>query len=346
VYIASGEMPDIAIVNNPTDMQEYAASGVLVPLSDSVVDQLYSNYHPDWIEMGSYQDVPYGVFFQVATRSLVWYPKVAFENMRYEIPQSWEELSSLENQIISDGSIPWCVGIESGGATGWTASDWIEDIVIRTAGPDLYDRWVNHEIPFTHPAIAEAFEVLADIWFDPQLVYGGTESIPSTHFGEAVLPMFDDTIGCWLNRQGSFISFWLPSEIQDDLENQLGVFPFPAIEDQYGTPLIVTGGQYVAFSDRPEVMAFLEFLATGEATTPWIEAGNYFFPHWDQDISAYDSNLEFEQALLLQNATFLRWDASDLMPDSVRSAFWSELTNWLLGQDLDTTLENIEANWP
>ena len=42
-----------------------------------------------------------------------------------------------------------------------------------------------------------------------------------------------------------------------------------------------------------------------------------------------------------------RFDGSDMMPSAVGAGtFWSEMTNWVKGQDDKTTLDNIEKSWP
>ena len=106
---------------------------------------------------------------------MVWYPKAAFDAAGYKVPETWDEMLALSDQIVADGSTPWCVGFESGGATGWPATDWMEDIMLRTAGTDTYDKWVAHEIPFNDPAVEHAGEVFGDIMFHEGYVLGGAE---------------------------------------------------------------------------------------------------------------------------------------------------------------------------
>ena len=53
-------------------------------------------------------------------------------------------------------------------ATGWVLTDWLEDVMLREVGPDVYDQWVNHEIPFNDPkVIAQArLDGIPDNWMD------------------------------------------------------------------------------------------------------------------------------------------------------------------------------------
>jgi alpha-glucoside transport system substrate-binding protein len=97
--------------------------------------------------------------FSADIKSLVWYRPDVFAAKGYEVPTTWDEMEALMEQMVANGDTPWAIGLESGAASGWPATDWIEDIMLRTAGPDVYDQWVNHEIPWTDPRVQEAFEI-------------------------------------------------------------------------------------------------------------------------------------------------------------------------------------------
>jgi alpha-glucoside transport system substrate-binding protein len=328
-------------------MMRFAEAGELVELWPEIIESIESNYAPVWKDLGSYNGTPYGVFHRVNAKSLVWYPKKAFEAAGYEVPTTWDELIALSDQIVADGGTPWCVGMESGAATGWVGTDWMEDIMLRTAGPEVYDQWVNHEIAFNSDPVKNAAGYIEQIWFAPDYVLGGTTSILTEHFAEASLPMFNDPPGCYLFRQGNFvINFW-PEEIQNNLDEEVGVFGFPEIDPEWGTPALGGGDQVVAFEDRPEVRRYMEYLTTGESAELWAKAGGALFPHKDQDLSWYQTDIERTAAELILNAKVFRFDASDLMPAEVGAgSFWSGMVDWVGGTDLDTVLAEIEESWP
>jgi alpha-glucoside transport system substrate-binding protein len=347
VRVEAGDAPDIAAVPQPGMMKRFAANGKLVALWPEIIAKIDANYAPAWKDLGSYEGNVYGVFHRVNVKSLVWYPKEAFEMMEYQIPKTWDELLALSDQMVSDGITPWCIGVESGAATGWAATDWMEDIMLRTAGPDVYDQWVDHEIPFNDPAVKKAAEMMADIWLNPDYVLGGATSIVSTYFGDAPKPMFDDPPQCMLHRQGNFITGFFPEDIQADLEAKVGLFGLPGIDPQWGTPVLGGGDQYVMFNDRPEVRQFMEFLTTWASAESWAEAGGALFPHKDQNLDAYPDALARAQAELLVNAEVFRFDASDLMPAEVGAgSFWSGMVDLVNGKSIDDVLSAIEASWP
>ncbi|MFW5940543.1 MAG: ABC transporter substrate-binding protein [Chloroflexota bacterium] len=343
----AGDPPDIAALPQPGLMRDFAQKGSLVALPDDIVGQIEANYAPVWLDLGSSDGTPYGVFHRVNVKSLVWYPVPEFEEAGYEIPETWDELEALQQQMVDDGGTPWCIGMESGGATGWVATDWVEDLMLRLHGPEVYDQWVNHEIPFNDDRVREAVATMGDIWLDPELAYGGASYILTTPMGDSPNPMFDDPPSCWLHRQGNFITGFFPDEVQADLSSNVGVFGFPEINPEYGIPMLGGGDQFVMFDDRPEVRQFMEFLATGESGEAWARAGGAVFPHQDLSLDTYGSEIERQIAELLQEAEVFRFDGSDNMPGSVGAgSFWTGMVDYTNGSDLDTVLQNIEDSWP
>lgn len=349
VQVQAGNPPDVALLPQPGGMRSFAAQGELFPLPDDIVASIDANYGPGWKDVGTADDGKvYGVFHRVNLKGLVFYPKAVFEARGYTPPATWDELKALMDKMVADGTPPWCIGIESGAATGWPITDWVEQIMLRTVGAEGYDKWVSGETPFTDASVKNAFEILMDIWGDEQYVFGGANYVVQTNFGEAPKAAFDDPPKCLLTNQGNFITAFFPEAVQADLDNQVGVFTLPEIDSAIGTPAVVGGDQAVAFADRPEIWAFLRYLTTPEAGVSWAKAGGALFPYKGQDLANYSSELDRVFAETLVNASFVRFDGSDAMPAEVGSGtFWSEPVKLLTGsQDLDTTLRNIAASWP
>lgn len=346
VRVESGSAPDIAMFPQPGLMQDFARSGQLQPL-DEVIDPavLAAAYPQDWIDLGKVEGDLYGIWYRASVKSLVWYNPKRFAAQGYEVPTSWDALTDLGDQIIADGGTPWCLGMESGDATGWVGTDWVEDILLRTAGPAVYDQWTRHEIAFDAPPVKAAFERFGRIALDPEQVVGGPVGVISTPFGESPKGLFGDNPQCYLHRQANFIATFLPEDVV--LGEDVAVFPLPGIEPEFGLPVLVAGDVFGMFNDRPEARALMEYLTTPEPHEIWAGLGGFISPHRQVGRDAYPDVVTQQQAEILANAETVRFDGSDLMPGSVGTGtFWSGIVDYVGGENLDQVLAEIEASWP
>ncbi len=348
--VDGGNAPDLAQVAQPGLMRTFASEGKLVALSDWInMDQLSADYIESFVDLGSSDGDLYGIFFKGDLKSIVWYPVQAFADAGYSAPATWDELVAVSNQIVADGNgSPWCISIEHGDASGWVATDWLEDILLRTAPVDTYDKWVTHEIPFNDPEVLEAAEYMKQIWFAPDFVYGGNTGINATFVGDTQTPMFDAAgPKCWMHKQAAWIpSFWPEGTMAGE---DSAFFYFPPIEDEFGSPVLGGGDQFVMFNDRDEVRAVIEYLATPEAAKPWIEAGGFVSPNRSVPLDWYTTYPNNELASILQEASTFRFDASDTMPAEVGAGtFWTGMVNWVSanGEGTEDIFAQIEESWP
>lgn len=348
---AQGGTLDVILLPQPGAVLSHAAAGDAIALEDMGFDigQLEETFGEYFVSLGEYEGKHYGVPTNINLKSMVWYPKKAFEDAGYEIPTTYDELIELSDQIKADGGTPWCVGMESGSATGWPATDWMEDIMLRTGGPEVYDQWVSHEIPFDDPAVVSAAEVFGEIMFTEGYVLGGARDVTSISFEDAALPMFEDPPSCWLHRQASFINAFFPKGTEAGVDYDW--FPFPPI-DQEGT--LFAGELAVVFRNAPEIKDFLERFMSAEVqcAAGGDEASSRISPNVEVGPDCYANDLLAEASEVLTTALEEgtgRFDASDLMPPEVGAGtFWTGMIEYLQdGPDsLDKVLADIEASWP
>ena len=349
VRVEGGDAPDIAAFPQPGLMAEFVRSGDIVDLNSFMLrDYLKGQYIDAWLDLATVDEAMAGVWYRANVKSLVWYPVKAFENHGYQIPNTWDELISLSDQMVEDGLTPWCVGMESSGATGWVATDWIEDVMLRLYDDSIYDQWVNHEIPFNSEEVQKAAEVVGDIWFKEGYVYGGTDAILTIPFGDSPAPLFEEEPGCLMHRQASFIAGFFPEGATIGPEGDVNFFYLPPIDTEVAEyPVLGAGDIMSMFNDRPEVRQVMEYLSTGESLQAWIEAGGVVSPHKDAQLDWYTNDADRKYQEILLNASTFRFDGSDLMPGAVGAGtFWEGMVNWVSGDDLQSVLTDIENSWP
>ena len=349
--VDAGDPPDIADFPQPGLLGNLARTGNVVDVSTWMdMGWLQQNYKQAWLDMGTMAgpdgDMMAGIWARFNAKSQVWYPKQAWDEAGYEVPETWDEMIELMDTIVSDGDTPWCIGIESGTATGWPATDWMEEIMLRTTSLDNYDDWVTGALPFSSPEVKNAAEVMSELWLNPDYVYGGREAIVSTFFGDAPAPMFEDPPKCWLHKQGNFITSFFPAGTEAGVDYDF--FYLPPIDLDYGKPYLVAGDIYAMFDDRDEVRAVMEFFTTAESLKTWLASGGALSPHNDVNLTWYGDDVERGIAALVLVADSVRFDGSDLMPGEVGSgSFWKGMTDYIAGTvDLDTALAEIDAAWP
>ncbi|TET27024.1 carbohydrate ABC transporter substrate-binding protein, partial [Candidatus Aerophobetes bacterium] len=324
--VAAGNPPDVSGIPNPGQMQEFAEIGALVDLSEFMdIGKLQDEYSKTWIDLGSYGGKLYSIFISADLKSLVWYNPKAFASAGYQIPQTWDELMTLSDKMVAQGKTPWSIGLESGAASGWPGTDWIEDIMLRTVKPEIYDKWVNHEIPWTDSAVKRAWEIFGDIARSDKYVYGGAATALTTNFGDAPNVLFTSPPRAYMHKQATFIkSFILNYDPTLKPGEDFSFFPFPSIDPEYGTPALGAADMFAVFNNTPEAQALMRYLATAGAQEIWVVQLGKLSANRRVNPSAYPDDLTREAAQILASAQTFRFDGSDLMPAAVGSgSFWS-----------------------
>ncbi len=350
VLAQGGTAPDLGIFPQPGLFERIARGGYFVEAPDAVEANVDEFWSEDWKAYGTVDDTFYGAPLMASIKGYVWYSPSDFEENGYEVPTTLDELMSLSEQIASEADHkPWCVGMESDAATGWPGTDWIEDWVLRQSGPDVYDDWVAHEIPFNDPAIVQAFDSVGEYLKNDDFVNGGLGDVRSqlsVPFGEGGLPILDGE--CSLHHQASFYEGFWPEGTTVAPDGDVWAFITPPVNE--GDPLAVTGGGEIvgAFSDREEVAAFQTFLSSDLWANNRVSEGGVISANSGVDPSNASSELLAQSIQILQDPeTTFRFDASDLMPGAVgANSFWTGIIDWISGDSTQEVVDTIESSWP
>lgn len=345
--VQGGNPPDLAGLPGPGQMAEFASQGQLVDLGDVIdLDTYRAQYAQNWIDLGTVDGQLVGIFIKAAAKGLIWHNTQAWEQNGFATPATWDELIQLSEQMAGSGVAPWCEGFESGASSGWPGTDWLEDIVLRQAGPEAYDQWYQGELAWTSPEITQAWESWGQIFGNAEeLVYGGANTILTTNFQVAGNPLFTDPPGCYMHHQGSFIAdFYVENNPELQPGEDFTFFPFPAFDASQGQSLEVAGDLFGMFNDTPQARALISYLTTPEAQAIWVERGGAISPNRAVPLERYPDDLARQSADLLTSAEVVRFDASDLMPEAMNAAFWQAILNYVQApDDLEGILEELDA---
>lgn len=351
IDIQGGNPPNLAAFPQPGLAANAASIGGLVPLSDEVRQYVADNYAAgeSWVDLATYpnqdgEEEFYAIFYNVSLKSIVWYVPDEFEENGYEIPTTWDELIALSDQIVADGGTPWCIGIGNQAATGWPATDWVEDIMLRTQPADVYDQWVTNELPFTDPAVVNAIETFGQIARNEEYVNGGTASIVTTDFRDSPAGLFTTPPECYLHRQASFIASNFPEGVEVGVDADF--FYFPPIDTELGNPVLGAGTLIAITEDSPATQAFLEFLLTPLAHELWAAQGGFLSPHTGMNLDTYQTDTLRNQGQILLDADVFRFDGSDLMPGAIGAgAFWTAMVDYVNGASAEDVTSAVQSAW-
>jgi len=349
----AGSAPNIAVFPQPGLASDMASRGQLTPLPDGAADWVRDNYAAgqSWVDLGTYADDSgadqmYGFFFNVNLKSIVWYSPENFEDADYEVPETFEDLKALTEQIVADGEVPWCIGLGSGPATGWPATDWVEDLMLRTQPPEVYDGWVTNEIKFSDERVLAAIEEFGWFALDDAKVSGGSAAVGSTDFRDSPTGLFSSPPQCYMHRQASFASAFFPDDVV--VGEDADFFYLPGFADKdLGSP-VLGGGTLMAITNPSDATnELMKFFQLPIAHEVMMAQTGFLTPHTGVNLDAYKDDTLRKQGEIMLGATTFRFDGSDLMPAAVgQGSFWTGMVDYTGGKSAADVAADIDASWP
>lgn len=349
--VNSGDSPDIGLFPQPGGLIEFASQDKVNPIDTYLdVDKVDSTLVKGMLDSSQYNGRYYGAPMRLAVKSLVWYPKPTYEDGGYSTdPSSIQDLAKTTDKIKADGTAPWCMGWASDQATGWVGTDWIEEYVLRMYGPDVYDQWTSHQIPFNDKRIVKAFDEFGKLAKTEGNVLGGAKGILNTPFSEAMNGAFAKTPRCYVMRQGNFATGFFPAPVQADLDNSVGIYVFPKYEGGFDGQSILGGGDIVGLfnGNDEDAKKVAQFITSDKFGAPWAKAGGWLSPHTSFDPANYPNEVTKKMAEIAADADVFRFDGSDVMPKAVGSgSFWTGMVQWISGKSSQEVCDDIENSWP
>jgi len=348
----AGSPPDIAAFPQPGLAADLASKGYLVPLGDQVKDFMLNNFAAgkSWVDLSSLKGPDgnkqlYVMPYNVNLKSLVWYSPDNFAEKGYEVPKTQEELLALSKKIVADGGTPWCIGLGSGAATGWPATDWVEDFMLRTQPLSVYQGWVDNSVKFNDPRVIAAIQDFGTYALTPGFADGGPQGVAATDFRDSPKGLFSVPPKCYMHRQASFIANFFPKDVQVGTDADFFYFP-PFAKENLGNPVLGGGTLMAITKDSPDARAFMQFLETPEASEIWMASGGFLTPLKTVDTSKYANDALRKQGEIMLNATTFGFDGSDQMPGAVGAgSFWKGMVDYVGGKSAKDVADEIQASW-
>lgn len=343
-YMQAGTPPDIAVLPNLALLQQLAQEGKLIPLNSFMdVNQINQDYAPSWIDLGSYNDELYGIFYKVTNKSTVWYDPRTFAAANYAVPQTWEDMIELADKMVAEGHIPFSIVAASGAASGWPLTDWIAEIVLNHCGVGLYDQWVSGEIPWTDACIKQSFKLFDKIVQTQGYVLGGIAGILATNDANGTYPMYTDPPQAYMCYLASFAQGFIASKFPDlDPGDDYNFFRFPTINPEYAGAITVGADIPVMVTDTPAARSFMTYLAGAQAQEAWVKLGGFTSVNRSVSPDSYPDPVALAVANELTEARLIRFGAGDMMPWELQRAWWKAMLELLKDPSkLDSILNSL-----
>lgn len=343
--VEEGDPPDVAFFPQTGVLADLTERGFVIPLPADIRDTAAANLSPAIAAIGGGEELQ-GILYKANIKSLVWYRPDVFAEREYVVPGTWQELTALTARIASDGLSPWCLGVAAGAASGWPATDWVEDIVLRFSGPDVYDEWVNGDVAFTDPAIATAVGEFGTVALANPRPIGGRRAVIDTPVSRAQAPMFEEPERCVMYRQASFQYQNLPEGAVVGADGDVDVFVLPGFDAGPEPPLLIGGDVAAALTDRDETWQLMRWLATPESGEEWARIGGFLSPHASFDEDLYRNDFDGRMAELLAASDVVRFDGSDSMyPPVGQGTFLTAMLHYIGTSQLDAALQEAQQGY-
>lgn len=348
VRLEGGNAPDVIDFPQPGLLASLARKGSLKELPADVAAHTTNDFLGGWDAYSTVDGKIFGIPGRSNIKSLVWYSPKDFADKGYEVPATLDDLKALSDKIVADGGTPWCIGAESGVATGWVLTDWMEDWMLRTNGEKVYDQWVNHEIPFNDPKVKAVADAVGEYVKNADYLGGDAlvKAIATTKFQDGGLPILNHDGSCYMHRQASFYSSLWPegTKVGDDGDINFFYLPSPTGGPKY---MLGAGDIYAAGTDKPEAMDVLRYTGSVDYQTYIANKRGELSPNKNVDPATITDPLVKKLSELQKGADVFRFDGSDQMPGAVGAGtFWTEVTAWVVGGSTDDFLNNVEKSWP
>ena len=329
--VQAGTPPDVAFWN-VAQLEQY--KDILIPMD--TLGAHGENYADFFKSPGTIDGVWLGLPVKADIKTIIWYSPAVFTAKGYTVPTTWDELDALVEQMVANGDVPWSMGMESGDATGWTGSDFIQDILLVQQGPDYVNKIITGEVAYNDAGVKQAYETYGKWAKDAKYTVGGAEGTLSIGFNDAILKVFSDPPEAMMVKQSGFAGGTIVAQYPDMVYGEdYDFFPVPGAQGMQG------GADWLmVFNDTPAVRALISYLSSLEGGANWAKTSFDLSPNMGADGNYVDPAL-IKKGAALANATGFTPDLGDTIPGGFGSAEWAAIVSYVNGGDLDAALASV-----
>ncbi len=331
--VKAGTPPDIAFWN-VAQLVQYQDK--LIPMDKLEANK--GNYASFFTDPGTINGKWLGLPVKADIKTIVWYSPALFQAKGYQVPKTFDELNTLVEKMVADGSVPWSMGFESGDATGWTGSDWIQDLLLVKQGPQYVLDIISGKVPYNDAGVKAVYEIYGKWATDPKYTVGGAQGTLSVNFNVAIDKVFSDPPEALMVRQSGFAAGEITTKYPDlKYGTDFDFFLFPGAQGLQG------GADWMmSFADTPAVHALVAYLSSSVGGANWAKASFDLSPNKGAPGNYVDPSLA-KKGDILANTTGFTPDIGDTIPGGFGKAEWTGIVNYVNGQDLDTQLKNTAS---
>ena len=266
-------------------------------------------------------------------KTIIWYSPAVFQAKGYTVPGTWDELDALVEMMKTNGDVPWSMGMESGDATGWTGSDFIQDILLVEQGPQYVLDIISGKVAYDDAGVKQAYETYNKWAMDPAYTVGGSEGTLSTAFLDAIYKPFADPPEAMMVKQSGFAGGEVAKKFPDlKSGTDYDFFLVPGAQGLQG------GADWMmVFNDTPATRALVAYLSSTTGGANWAKATFGLSPNKGATGNYSDPAL-VKLGDAFANTKGFTPDIGDTIPGGFGKAEWTAIVNYVNGGDLDAAL--------
>lgn len=298
-----------------------------------------SNYASYWVSMGTVNGKWLAIPVKADVKSIIWYSPTQFKALGYTVPTTFADLQTLVDKMVADGNVPWSMGFNNGGAAdGWTGSDFIQDILLATQGPDYVNGIISGKVPYNDPGVVVAYQIYQKWASDPKYTVGGADGTVNTKFLDAIYKVFANPPQALMVKQSGFAGGSIATQYPTlKYGPDYDFFQFPGAQGLQG------GADFMmAFSNKPAAKALIAYLTGTEGAQNWAKANFSLSPNKMAN-GNYTDPQEIKFGDMLANTTGFTFDIGDALGAPFNDAEWKGIVSIVQGADIKSTLATVAA---